>query len=89
MWCSLLVVFKIATARVRHVQDGVGCGGLRDMEVQLSQNYTLAVKGNKRLFDQFLHSSLELETLLWPLGQVFHDAIILSPAVRLTASRSV
>lgn len=88
MWCSLLV-FKIAMARVRHVQDGVGSSGLRDMEVWLSQNYTLAVKGNKRLSDQSLRSSLELETLLWPLGQVFHDAIILSSAVRLTASRSV
>lgn len=38
-------MFKI----VRHVQDGVGCGGLRDVEVWLSQNYTIADKGNKRL----------------------------------------
>lgn len=56
-------------ARVRRVQDDVGCGGLRDMEVQLFQNYTIADKRNKRLLDQSLCSSLELETLLWHLGQ--------------------
>jgi hypothetical protein len=34
-------------ARVRRVQDDVGCGGLRDMEVQLFQNDTIADKRNK------------------------------------------
>lgn len=40
------------------------------MEVQLSQNYTIADKSNKKLLDQSLCSSLEPQTLCGILASV-------------------
>lgn len=64
VWCSLPVGVQDGYCKSGVCSNGVDCGRLGDMEVLLSQKHTVADKGNERLIDQSLHSSLKLETLL-------------------------